>query len=306
MITQRLLTCVIGLLVMALLLFALPMNLLAQNKTPSHVYQESERLLREVILLRESKGISGMPRDPGVQYNKLPLHAYSKALEVLDKINVLQQTNDLSGFVVPRTPLRKITPGDVFSMVNRLRQEIAPIKKAMGVSRSIAEPAFVPGKIPSDVYQNLWVASFALDGLIPALTPSHVYRNGQYMLQELSMISRSLNKSIPGEPAPITARKVTPADVLVESFKNLYKVAKLQRRVGVPPFTPPSFPVGKITPSDPYDATSMLMAELVRVKIKLGINENYDLLSLPEKKSPGNVLTIVNHAGLALEKLVLN
>jgi hypothetical protein len=296
----------VGLTLLMAALF-LPTFALGQARTPSHVYQQAEILKQEIILLRKSKGLAQTFRDPGVQYNKLPLHVYAKGLEVLEKISNLRTTHGLAGSAVGRIPLRKITPGDVFGLVKKLEFELAPVKQAMGVGARIAPVPFVGGKLPSDVYQNLWSISFALDGLIPALTPGHVYRNGEYVLEELKMIASALGKTLPEEQGMVGAnRKITPKDVLVESFKNLYRIAQLERKVGVPPFSPPSFPIGNITPSDPFDATSMLLAELVRVKLRLNITKDYQMAPLPQGKTPGDVLMAASRAGTFLEFLALN
>ena len=284
-----------------------PALAVGQARTPSHVYQEAEILQQEIILLRKSKGQSQSFRDPGVQYNKLPLHVYAKGLEVLEKISNLRTTNGLPATAVARIPLRKITPGDVFGLMKKLQSELAPVKGAMGVDTRIAQVPFVGGKLPSDVYQSLWSTSFALDGLIPALTPGHVYRNGDYVLKELKMIAKALKKNPPmKKEMRFAKRKITPKDVLVESFKILYLIAQLERKVGVPPFSPPSFPIGNITPSDPFDATSMLLAELVRVKLRLNITEDYQLAPLPSGKTPRDVLMVVSMAGTFLEHLAAN
>ena len=285
----------------------LPTFALGQARTPSHVYQEAEILQQEIILLRKSKGQSQTFRDPGVQYNKLPLHVYAKGLEVLEKISNLRTTNGLPATAVARIPIRKITPGDVFGLMKKLQFELAPVKGAMGIGTRIAQVPFVGGKLPSDVYQSLWSTSFALDGLIPALTPGHVYRNGDYVLKELKMIAKALKKNSPVKKEMVFAkRKITPRDVLVESFKTLYLIAQLERKVGVPPFSPPSFPIGNITPSDPFDATSMLLAELVRVKLRLNITKDYQLAPLPSGKTPRDVLMVVSMAGTFLEHLAAN
>jgi len=274
--------------------------------TPSHVYQQSLRLLRQIDLLREAEGVTGAPRDPGVQYNKLPLHVYAKGLEVMGKIATLQQKHGLEPVQVPPTPTREFVPMVVLNLVKQLEDEVVRVKQRLGVNERIAEPRFEPGKIPSDVYQALWQASFALDGLIPALTPNHVYRNTEYILAELQSVAQSLGATVPSEDeadAHDMGREIVPRDVLVEAFKNLYRVGGLQRDLGLEPFTPPAFPIGKITPSDPFDATSMLLAELVRVKRELGIRDTYEREPLPEGKTPADVLAHAQHIGVVLNEL---
>lgn len=290
---------------LGMFLFALlPSLAIGQNKTPSHVYREAEVLVREIQLLRGHAGVTGQIRDPGEQFNKLPLHVYAKGLEVMDKIASFQKSKGMTPVSVPPTPLRKITPGDVFSLAEELLGEIVRVKSQLGVSEEITSPRFVGGKSPSDVYQNLWRASFAMDGLIPPLTPGHVFRNAEYVLAELDGIAQAMGRKVGlGRVENDAGRKITPKDVLVESFKNLYRIGKLQRQVGITPFTPPSFPIGKITPSDPYDATAMLLAELVRVKLKLGLTESYQLRELPGKKSPGDVFSQAKKIGLVLGEL---
>lgn len=275
-----------------------------QQFTPSHVYQRAEQLVREIQLLRESKGISAQARDPGVQFGKLPLHVFAKAVEVFEKVTALQLLNGLRPAQVPRIETRNISPALVLGLVTEIHSELVKVKRQMGVRATIRMPRLPEGKIPSDVYQNLWKASFALDGLIPPLTPGHVYRHGNYVLGELRQIAAAMGTTLDSVPlAKAPDRKVTPRDVLVESYKNLYRVGAIERKIGITPFAPPAFPIGKITPSDPFDATSMLLAELVRVKTKLGVTANYQLRPLPNKKSPADVFVLVTQVGNTLNYL---
>lgn len=277
-----------------------------QGKTPSHVFQNAERLILEIKLIRKNQNLNTKTRDPGVQFNKLPIHVYGKGLEVFQKIADLQKKAGLNPSRVPTIPTRKITPSDVFSLVSKLNSAILKVKKTWGISKKIKQPRLIKGKVPSDAYQNLWRASFALDGLIPQLKPGHVYRNADYLMDELEIIRQKMGKSSfsSNSNAQGGDRKITPKDVLVEAYKNLYRVGKLQRKLGITPFTPPNFPIGKITPSDPFDATSMMLAELVRIKIKLKIKQNYTKRDVPPGKTPGDVLFRVVDVGSAVGQLV--
>ena len=69
-------------------------------------------------------------------------------------------------------------------------------------------------------------------------------------------------------------------------------------------FRVPAFPAGKITPSDVFDTTNLLIAELVRVKVHLGLTTPRAEVPVPEGKKPEHVLAQMQLIGTNLDQLL--
>ncbi len=274
-----------------------------ERKTPSHVYQHSEQVVREIKLIREALGKNERPRDPGVQSDKNPLHSFGKSLEVLEKVARLQTSVGLSSAEIPPWPQKQVRANDVFDSISLILAEILKLKAHYGITGTIEEPRFRFGKSSSDVYENLWRASYLLDSMTAPWTPNHVYRNTQYILSELRLIAEAEEITLTDSDLPMVAQTTVPKDVLIELFKNLYRMAKYQRKLGLRPLRPPFFPSGEITPSDPYDATFMLLAEITRIKNRLRIKNPLPSIALPDDKIPANVFAQALQIGSYLSQM---
>lgn len=272
-------------------------------RTPSHVYQQTENIVAEIELLRRAMNITAAPRSPGVQVKKMPLHVYAKSLEVLEKIARLERDLGMEVVEVPQIPLKKIAPSDVFGATQNILAELRRLKTQKGIGEEITRARLVQGKTPSDVYENMWRASYMLDGLAGQIDPNYVFRNAQYVLSELRLIASEVDIALEQiAPAPLAGKG--PKDVNIEAFKDLHKTVLLERKMKLSPLRVPTFPSGKITPSDVYDTTNMLMAELVRLKIQLGIETPRGQLPVPTGKKPSDALAQLQLIGANLDRLL--
>jgi len=259
-----------------------------QNITPSLVYQQTDRIIGEIRLIRKQKSVVDTPRDPGKQIKKFPLHVFTKGLEVLRKISRLQKELAMTSVEIPLIPLKKITPREVYHLTEIILEELRNIKSKFGIKKSITTPTFVKGKSPANVYENLWRASFLMDGLTSSIKPEDVYRNVQYMIAEINIIASHLGIKLTSQNIKIDSKK-TPKDVLVENFVNMYMFARLERKLKMTPSYIPPLPGGKMTPANVYDTTSMILAELIRIKVNLGIDKRYKPVVIPIGKTPTDV-----------------
>ncbi len=286
-----------GLIFLTLLVHSSPS--LAVSMTPSHVFQETERLLLDIKLLRNAQNITGDVRDPGVQTNKTPLHVFAKALQVKEKIARTQQKFDIEPGEVPIMPTKKIVPADVFRLVRSLRAEVDRIMSKTGIVTSSEEPEFVTGKTPSQVYENLWRCSFLLDDLAGSIKPSYVYRNTELILSEINQIARSIGATLDTE-IPRLQENIKPKDVNLEAFKNLYRITQIERKIGISRVKIPQFPATTISPADVFETTYSLLAELARIKIEMNIVTTPPATSLIDDKSPAEVLVQMQLIGTKL------
>ena len=277
-----------------------------QEKSPSHVYLQTERIIREVHLLRQHLNVHDLARDPGVQVKKRPLHVYAKSLELLEKIARAQRKKGMSSTIVGEIPMEKITPSHVFGSTEIILNEIQRLKSHLRISAKISEPEFVAGKTPSDVYENMWRASYLMDNVAGQVKPSDPYSATLKIMAEIRLIAAHRGIRITNHEVAVKSG-IKPKNVNIQGFKNLYKVAKIQRKLGMLPVTVAGFPHGNINPDDVYDTANTLIAELIRIKVHLGI-------SMPPPAAqastinirPRDVLAKMEGIGLTLDNILIS
>jgi hypothetical protein len=99
---------------------------LIAEKTPSDVYVQVQLLSQDVRALRIKNKISTSWPEIAPEQGREPRHVFQKTLEILDKINRYRiNVSYTGGITVPRFSGRDITPNEVYSVVIRLRQELA-------------------------------------------------------------------------------------------------------------------------------------------------------------------------------------
>ncbi|MCY7296746.1 hypothetical protein [Alteromonas sp. a30] len=256
--------------------------------TPNHVYQAVDNLANNIEAIRAHLNVNDTPRLPGVQIAKTPLHAYTKGLEVFEKVIRFKKSKNLATIVLPDFPDKAIKPSDVLVLVETISKEIQQASKQLGVS--YAERAKLPtGKTPSDVYENMWRTSYLLDGLAGAISPKYVYRNTLRIEKALEVIAQELNTKVDKEVPELPANK-KPVDANIEGYKVLYKIAQLEKRLNMDALRVPGFPAGDISPSDVYDTTNNILAELTRINLSLSLSSP-DVVELDaETVTPSHVV----------------
>lgn len=269
-------------------------------KTPSHVFQQAKSLEMDIMALVEAENMPKGKAESNVQINKLPVHVFAKATEVNQKIIRLQKQLGVTPSEVRKIPVREITPSDVYAMVSYLRLEISPILEARNISP--AEAGFVDGKTPSNAYEQLMKVSLALDSVIGRINSNLVYQNVQQIQFDLDLISEHLEvKQAHKQPNLVTDCKEL--DVNIEAFKNLYRIAKLERRLGMESVRVEDFPVGEITSSEVFDTTHSMIAELTRIKAKLNLTQEPAEFPVQTGKQTAEVYQLMQSIGLQLEAM---
>jgi hypothetical protein len=203
----------------------------------------------------------------------------------------------------PDFEAKKFTPGDVLDSLDVIVVELRRYKDEIGAEDEITPTPLVANKTPSDVYENIWRASYLLDGVAGHLDPNTVFRNVVAVQAEVGLIAAKLGVRIRSTALKPKPGK-TPTDVNIEGFKNFHRVGRLQRLMGMDPLRPPSFPAGKVSPSDCYDTKNILIAELIRIKVELGITEKRAPISVPLDKRPPDVLAEFELVGTNLETII--
>lgn len=264
-----------------------------ETVTPSHVYRATLDLIAEVQILREELGADDYPPEAEAQEDRAPVHVYAKTLEVMSKVSRVQRRLGMSVAEVGQIPIKKVEPRDVLGSVARILEELRKVKGQMMIEAQIDAAPFEGGKTPSLVYKNLADASFLLDGLAGRpLTPNDVYLNTVYLLDELELIAAKLRAPLSLETPAVEGRK-TPKDVAQQVLRASYKMVNLQTRLGMDASSVPNLTLVRVTPSEVYDATNMLLAETTRIKHHLNINVPRESRREPRNKVPTDVFAQV-------------
>jgi hypothetical protein len=289
-------------MVISLTLWLIP-SVLWAAQTPSHVYQQASVLELKIKALRKAASIGKIAKIPPLQLNKLPIHVYSKSLEVRTKVSRLQKKRGVAPLDLLVLPLRKITPTEVFQSVTDLNTAIDGLltQKKLSTDQTVT---FVDGKTPSNVYEKMWSVSNLLDALSGAINPSYVYAEVVVAVAEIELIAKKMKLSL----SPVVNKKlgITPREVNVEGFRNMYRLAKIERRLRMKAVRVGAFPAGKIKPAQVYDTVKNMLAELVRIKLRLRIKELAPKVVLVTGKKPADVLVKMQYFGEIADALAVS
>ena len=263
------------------------LNNFAFAYTPPDVYQLVEALNSDVSALRKLVNPSYGVNQPGVQMGKTPTHVYMKGIEVFDKVQRLRAKNRLSTSAPLSPPESSVTPAEIFRLVSLIRKELLPLLDSKGAEQSKLQELELH-KLPSDVYERLWEASYQLDALVDPIAPKMVLANAKLINQNIHTVAEHLNVSLSVSKGEKLSGK-TPRDASIEAYRVLYQITDLQHSVGLKPSRVPAYPTGDISPSEVFDITNGVLAELTRINIQLGIKINHRKESVSEAVTPNDV-----------------
>ena len=240
--------------------------------TPSHVYQATSDLISEIDILREAMGVTVYPVEAEAQEDRAPIHTYAKSLEVLEKISAAQKRLGMTPARLAQIPVKDIVAKDVYNSVQNNIAEVRRVKEQLVIEDAITPAPLEGGKTPSVVYQALGDASFLLDGLVGhPVDPNDVHTHMVYLHDEMELIATKLKVALELDPPVVDGRKRM-KDVAQQVLRATFKVINLQTRLGMDASGVPQMTLVRVSPSEVYEATNILLAELVRIKAHLGID----------------------------------
>ena len=240
--------------------------------TPSHVFQMTGTLIAEVELLREAIGATDYPLEAERVNDRQPLHTYTRSLEVRRKIAAAQQRLGIPPAQVGQVPVKTISPADVFSSVELALAEVRRTKAALFVEDQVDPVPFVGGKTPSHVYQLMGDASFLLDGLVGRPTNiNDVYANLLQLQEDIELIAARLGVGLELDPPAIDNRRKRLTEVAQQVLRAMFKIVRLQAELGMNASVVPRMTLVRLVPANVYEAINLMQAEIVRIKVALGI-----------------------------------
>lgn len=272
----------------------------ANDVTPSQVHQAVLEMISEIELLREAEGVADYPPEAEPQEDRLPIHAYIKSLEVMTKVSRLQRRLAIFPGPLAGIPARPVLPKDVLGNVQRIIDELRKVKAQLAVLDEIEPVPVEDGATFSIVYEALGDASFLLDGLVGyPLSPGDVYANVLEIQDELELIAAKLRANLVLVPPDADGKK-TSRVVAQQVLRATYKVIGLQGRLGMNASSMPNFTLVRVTPSEVFESTNIILAEVVRIKAHLDIS----LPRLPRAEPPNASLErVFAHVLLVIENL---
>jgi len=280
------------------------------DKTPTDVYRLVLQLEQQVRSLRADNSVlDDWPQVAidSVEHPRSPRHVLQKSIEVLEKLNRLRQIRGQGAITIPPYPSRYITPNEVYDAVSRLVEEVAVLSGSGRQARAAAE-RFVGGSryTPTDVYGKLWEISQALDPLlgIRGFSPNDVYSQAKYVVDLVRFLR--LSQNLPDTvPAPERQPNLHPNHALGAAYQLLARISKAERNLWMQPEPVPVVPRRVIRPTEVFDALQIVIAELKRIKFRLGVERNIPLPALESGKSPSDVVQLLNWAQAAMPQFEL-
>ena len=173
---------------------------------------------------------------------------------------------------IGQIPVKKIVPKDVYRSVQNSVAEVRRMKAQLVIEDPIDPAPFMGGKTPSVVYQHLGDASFLLDGLVGHPTdPNDVHTHLVYLHDEMELIAAKLKVALELEPPAVNGRKRM-KEVAQQVLRATFKVINLQTRLGMDASGVPQLTLVRVSPAEVFEATNILLAEMVRIKAHLDID----------------------------------
>ena len=275
--------------ILLLIFFIISLKAEIQEKTPSDVFSLVKLLRDKVILLRKESGINKDFPKVLLQQNKKPRHVIQKSLEVLTKINKYRKNKGFSEISIPLYPSRTITPSDVYYISERLNQEVYLLIKD---KKNFKTKPFLQhkNKTPNDVYKELWEISLGFDSLLGrGFTPTDVYGQTQRIIKIVEYLNNSQDIVIKVKKPNLKSGQ-HPNHALYASIDLMSKISNSQKKLWMQPMEVPLAPQRVITPTEVYDSLQTIIAELQRIKRRIGVEKYFQSEGIDEEKTPSHVI----------------
>ncbi len=201
---------------------------------------------------------------------------------------------------IPPYPIRDITPTDVYEIVKRLEAELIPFIKNEKFLQNLKLKRYT-GKTPNDVYRLLWSISLAFDELlgIHGYTPTDVYALSLKLLDNVKFLRQTQN-IYKKERKPKYIDGLYPNHALKHSYIFLKKVREAEKHLWIEPTDVPEVPQKVITPTEVYDSIQYNLAELQRIKYRLGFERYFKEKKIDVAKTPSDVVVNLKYATLLM------
>ena len=278
----------------------------ALGMTPPNAFQAAQDVIAEIEILRDELGVGDFPPEAELTDDRSPIHVYAKSLEVLAKVVSVQQRMEIPPGRIGRIPFRPVDAADIVANLEYILGELRQIKAWRGIDRVIDSASLELDRSYSMTYMRLSDASFMLDGLRgQPLTTDDVYRVASWVLDAMAPIGEKLDATLNFEAPPV-ARRAKSIDVARQVARATYKIVSLQIGLQMDSSDVPTTTLVRMSPSEHYDAFNMLLAEMARIKLHLGVDvARDDLAEPPSGKKTKDVLALTMLIVQNLDSLII-
>lgn len=292
---RKLATYFLGILIGSM---ATPIMSLATEITPSHVYQKTETLrqiLDEADVL-ETRLYEETLEDEALRH---PRHVMQKVRECHTILSRLLEQNKIKVDDLPDLfSIREVRPSDVENGVNHL------IKNARKLTPgNTVDALYVPGKVPSDVYNNLKRICASTRAEI---IPSDVFQVVKSVNENLDKLMQVRGYDI--EISYQSFENKIPADVYQKTWEFLedLRTLALNPDFAIPGgvIVPNQVPGHEITPQDVIALMNDALAETNAMKYTLGVREKSILPEYQDQKTPSDVFSQIDRAHNVVKTLL--
>ncbi|MCB9560580.1 MAG: hypothetical protein H6709_14255 [Kofleriaceae bacterium] len=232
---------------------------------PANCYARVQLILGELDLLRQEVG---RPRDDRPTYKitgAAPREVFFEATALFRKADrfCFERTGE-EGYLPHPPAAADIEPAHVLVVLDAALDRIRQVKDQLHITEATTEPAVDPARQPTDVLGAVLEASRQLNRLLDQpFTPSDVYQLLTLGAGYAARLCAHAGVEMPAPP-PYERRK-RPGDVFARVWACLGALREVSATAGLTMLEPGAAPyaVDDVLPSDCYDATSLLISELV-------------------------------------------
>ncbi len=280
-------------------------NCIAKEITIDEVYQQAYRINEEIEILKRHFDIDEMIQVAPIYADFTSAHTWQKAYEILFKLNILREKHDLPFLAVSsREPSLNPKPQIVFAQSLRILTEIDILKYQLDITEKTELPPKFSGKTLTDNFNLMNHISYQIDLLTgTSFTPSYVFAQTIRINEDVNTILDVLNIQDNTIPPP-KQNNMIPADAFKTALQLLQEIKRLEQLGNIKGIE--SYPfeqIEKITPSEVFSMTGILLAELQVIKADLGLfHALTPIAQYYENRTPSDVQQIL---GWSIRKLQL-
>jgi hypothetical protein len=246
------------------------------TKTPNHVYALTENIIQKLENYMDEQSIAREQISLPTVKNLQPKHVFGRSIECLRQIKDLRRSAKAGEITVPRFPLRKITPDEVYGVVERIEYEIG-ILYDISVDELESLPVY-QDRTPNDVYKNVWHISKLLKILSNnPVSLEEILAEAQGLYEETVLILQQLDFPMPAIAADeVVEKKDSTAQAIASQLQDLDElIDMMERYAGM--YNRAEINVDGANDytnlENLYDPIRLLHGRLEMLKIELGITE---------------------------------
>ncbi len=224
---------------------------------PGACYARAQRILSDVVLIRDEMGRPEDTRALPELSNVQPRECYFEALAAVRKAQrVAEETGVHHTRLAPAAPdLRDVRPGHVLELLDVVAGTVDAVKQRLGITEPGAEPAIDTSRQPTDVLGAVLRINRELSrSLERPFTPTDVYG----VVALASTYATRLGGKAPLAPFE---RKRKPADCYARLGACLSKLTALVAKHDKPALAARGIPAD-VLPGDVYDLASLVLGEV--------------------------------------------